>query len=185
MRDIHDINWLFNHYYKDNPELLRVVLLHSKMVAKKALDIVEKKKLPLDKKTVYIAAMLHDIGVIKCQAPDIKAHGDLPYLCHGIEGKKILENHGLYSFARICERHTGSGLTCEEIIKNNLPLPHQDLLPETLLEKLICYADKFFSKSGSLTKEKSIQQIENEMKKHGEESYSRFLELHRLFTFDR
>jgi uncharacterized protein len=47
-------------------------------------------------------------------------------------------------FARICERHTGSGLTAEEIVSGGLPLPERDFLPETLEEKIICLADKFF-----------------------------------------
>ena len=45
------------------------------------------------------------------------------------------------------KRHTGAGLTKKEIIEQELPLPQQDFLPETTEEKLICYADKFFSKT--------------------------------------
>lgn len=182
MSEISDINWLFKHYYKDNPELKRIVLTHSLQVAKLALKIVETKKLPLDPKDVYCAAFLHDIGVVKCYAPDIGAVGQLPYLQHGIEGMKILQNHGLHTYARVCLIHTGSGITAEEIKTNNLPLPQIDLVPETILEKLICYADKFFSKSQDLKKEKNIEEIISQMKKFGPEALERFLALNQLFS---
>jgi len=37
--------------------------------------------------------------------------------------------HGL-----VCERHTGTGITLEMIIKNNLPLPHRDMVPVSMEE---------------------------------------------------
>lgn len=181
MAGITDINWLFNKYYHDNPELLRIVMTHSEQVAKKALEIARKKRLPLDPKDIYIAAMLHDIGVVKCHAPDMNAVGKLNYLQHGVEGRKILEENKLFKFAKVCSNHTGSGISRKEIIKNNLPLPHKDFLPKTLLEKLICYADKFYSKSHDLTREKNVEEILLQMKKFGPESYQRFVKLHQLF----
>ena len=48
----------------------------------------------------------------------------------------------------MCERHTGTGITREQIERQQLPLPpdgHYE--PETIEEQLVCYADKFFSKS--------------------------------------
>jgi uncharacterized protein len=49
--------------------------------------------------------------------------------------------------ARVCERHTGTGLTPEVIKARELPLPEGDYRPETLEEQLVCYADKYYSKS--------------------------------------
>lgn len=178
----HDINWLYSKYYGNNPQLLETVYTHSQMVAKKALDIAYKKTLNLEKSEIFCAAMLHDIGVVKCNAPDIHAYGSLPYLQHGIEGRKILEEHGLYKFAKICERHTGSGITALEVKERNLPLPHKDMVPISNLEKLICYADKFYSKSGDLKREKTINEIEKQMERFGEGSLKRFKELHHLFN---
>lgn len=177
-----DINWLFFKYYGDNPQLRRIVTIHSEQVAKKAIEIAIAKKLPLDLKDIYIAAMLHDIGVVKCKANEIHAFGHLPYLQHGIEGKKILEKHGLYKYANICETHTGAGISKVDIKKYNLPLPEKDMLPKQLLEKLICYADKFFSKSHELTVEKPINEIIEQMKKYGEDSLKRFMDMHYLFN---
>ena len=58
--------------------------------------------------------------------------------------------------ARVCERHTGTGITLAMIEERGLPLPHRDFMPETLEEQLICYADKFYSKT-KLDKEKSVE----------------------------
>ncbi len=43
----------------------------------------------------------------------------------------------LEPIARICERHTGAGLTIDDIRRQALPLPLKDLLPETVEEKLV------------------------------------------------
>ena len=75
--------------------------------------------------------------------------------------------------ARICERHTGSGITADEIYERKLPLPEKDFLPETLEEKIICLADKFFSKSGDM-QEKSLDTIRKELAKFGSAPLERF-----------
>lgn len=93
-----------------------------------------------------------------------------------------MRSEGLPEIARVCERHTGSGLTAKEIAETGLPLPHVDLLPESLEEKLICYADKFFSKSGDPKAEKSLEKIRSSMAKFGPETLSRFENLHSLFN---
>ncbi len=84
--------------------------------------------------------MLHDIGVVRCNAPSIHCLGELPYICHGVAGREMLDNLGLHRHALVCERHTGSGLTVEDIIRQRLPLPHREMLPITTEEKfhLLC-----------------------------------------------
>ena len=94
----------------------------------------------------------------------------------------MMREIGLPGIARVCERHTGSGLTAKEIAEAGLPLPHIDLVPVSLEEKLICYADKFYSKSGNPNEEKSLERVMKSMEKFGEESLQRFLQLHALFT---
>ncbi|MCH5238763.1 MAG: HD domain-containing protein [Muribaculaceae bacterium] len=183
MPGISDINWLYHKYYSDNPELRNILAKHSECVAKKALQINKDKKLGIERRDIYIAAMLHDIGVVKCNAPGIHAFGKLPYICHGIEGEKMLSEAGLEQYASICSSHTGTGITKEEVIKNQIPLPaDRDYLPKTLLEKLICYSDKFFSKSNDLSREKELDEVRESMKKFGEPSLKRFDELHKLFS---
>ena len=177
-----ELETLYKEIYNENLPLLATVLIHSECVARKALICADKRNLPVDRELVLNGAMLHDIGVVKCYAPDINANGPLPYIQHGVEGQKILQLYGLTMFDKVCERHTGSGITAIEIKQQQLPLPHRDMLPVSLLEKLICYADKFYSKGGDLEREKSIPEIEKQLERFGESSLKRFKELHQLFN---
>lgn len=169
-------------YYSEDSELFHSLWIHSNRVAEKAQDIVSSAQIDCDIQFVTETALLHDIGIFKCNAPDIHCHGTLPYICHGVEGRKILEAEGLPRHALVCERHTGSGLTSDDIISQRLPLPARDMLPLTIEEKIICYADNFFSKSGNLTEEKSIDAIIAQLNKHSQEAVKRFIALHNLFT---
>ena len=89
----------------------------------------------------------------------------------------------LEPLARICERHTGSGLTVEDIRRQNLPIPEHNFLPETPEEKLICLADKFYSKSGDMA-EKKIPAIRKSMLKFGTGAVRRFDNLCAAFGLD-
>ncbi len=174
---------IINKYYEEGSALLDLLLTHSEMVARKAIAVAEAANLNVDRDFVYQAAMLHDIGIFRCNAPGIYCHGTEPYICHGIIGGGLLRKEGAdEAYARVCERHTGSGLTAKEIAETGMPLPHIDLLPETLEEKLICYADKFYSKSGDPTKEKSLERVRASMAKFGPDALARFDTLHALFN---
>lgn len=124
--------------------------------------------------------MLHDIGIFKCDAAGILCFGTEPYICHGRIGAELLRSEGFPRHARVCERHTGAGITKAQIIAQNLPLPQQDFLPETMEEKVICYADKFFSKT-HLDREKTIEQAEKSLSKFGDEGVLRFREWEKCF----
>ena len=124
--------------------------------------------------------MLHDIGIFKCDAAGIQCFGTEPYICHGRIGAELLRSEGFPRHARVCERHTGAGITKAQIIAQNLPLPQQDFLPETMEEKVICYADKFFSKT-HIDREKTIEQVEKSLSKFGEEGVLRFREWEKCF----
>ena len=124
--------------------------------------------------------MLHDIGIFKCNAAGIQCFGTEPYICHGRIGAELLRSEGFPRHARVCERHTGAGITKAQIIAQNLPLPQQDFLPETMEEKVICYADKFFSKT-HLDREKTIEQAEKSLSKFGDEGVLRFREWEKCF----
>ena len=143
-----DYQAIINQYYLEENKLKHILLVHSRSVANKALAIVDQhSELHINRQFVEEAAMLHDIGIFKCNAPGIQCFGNAPYIQHGRIGAELLRNEGYPQHARVCERHTGAGLTKKEIIEQELPLPQQDFLPETTEEKLICYADKFFSKT--------------------------------------
>ena len=177
-----DYNLIIHKYYSNNLELLQILLKHSKAVADKALAIAEAHpELRLDRQFIMEAAMVHDIGIIKTDAPDIQCFGTEPYIRHGVLGAEMLRAEGYPRHARVCERHTGAGLSLKEIEEQRLPLPHEDLLPETLEEKVICYADKFFSKT-KLEREKTLAEAERSVAKHGEEGLKRFREMEEIFN---
>jgi uncharacterized protein len=176
------IQTLIEKYYDRESRLYDTLLVHSTLVADKALRCIASRGITgIDTDFVKEAALLHDIGIFRCNAPDIYCEGELPYICHGVEGRKILEAEGLPRHALVCERHTGSGLTVEDIIRQGLPLPHRDMTPQTAEERLICYADKFFSKSGNIREEKSTERVIRSMERHGAESVARFMKLHEEF----
>ena len=176
-----DYQAIIDKYYPEDTELRRILITHSQSVARKALQIVSSHpELHLDARFIEEAAMLHDIGIFQTDAPGIHCFGSQPYICHGILGAELLRKEGYERHAWVCERHTGAGITKEQIEKQQLPLPHQDFLPETMEEKVICYADKFFSKT-HLDKEKSIEKAEKSLAKFGEEGVKRFQEWERMF----
>ena len=159
-----------------------IYMKHCRQVADKALDIARRKALPLDEQDIIDGAMLHDIGIVLTDAPGIDCHGQLHYMCHGTAGADLLRREGFDDrFARIAERHTGAGITAEEIAASGLPIPVRDYLPETLLERLICYADKFYSKSGDM-KEKPLERIIASMSKFTPSTLERFKALHKEFS---
>ena len=172
---------IIKKYYQEGTELYKILLEHSFSVADKSLSIAQMHpEMNLDKAFIYEAAMLHDIGVFKTNAADIYCYGEFPYICHGYLGRELLEAEGFPHHALVCERHTGAGLSLENIIKNNLPVPKRDMLPESREEQLICFADKFFSKLKP-GKEKSIDKIKKNLSKHGEDSVEKFDSWCKLF----
>lgn len=172
---------IIDKYYHDNSRLRTILEVHSRLVADKALRCADARSLPIDRQFTEEAAMLHDIGIFRCNAPDICCEGSLPYICHGVEGRTILEAEGLPRHALVCERHTGAGLTVHDIETQHLPLPHRDMTPRTIEERLICYADKFYSKSGDIRAEKPLERVIRSMERHGQDTLERFLALHREF----
>lgn len=172
---------IINKYYPEGSQLRDILLTHSQSVTSKALQIVAlHPELNVDVDFVKEAAMLHDIGIFRCQAPSICCFGEEPYIRHGVMGAELLRQEGYPKHARVCERHTGAGLSLEDIETQNLPLPHHDFMPETTEEQIICYADKFFSKT-KLDKEKTIEEAERSIAKFGTSGLQRFKEWERRF----
>lgn len=165
---------IIDRYYKEEPALRQLLLVHSEAVARKAVSIARRHpELGANVAFIAEAALLHDIGIIRTDAPGILCHGAEPYIRHGIIGAEMLRREGLERHARVCERHTGTGLTIHDITTQNLPLPHMDLVPETIEEQIICYADKFYSKSHP-EREKTIEQAARSLEKFGTEGVKRF-----------
>lgn len=174
-------NQIIDKYYPEDNALRHILITHSTLVMERAVRICDAHpELGINRQFVIEAAMLHDIGIFKCNAPSIHCTGDAPYICHGRIGAELLRAEGYPMHARVCERHTGAGLAKQEIVSQHLPLPEQDFLPETIEEKLICYADKFYSKS-YLEHQKSIEEAVRSLQKFGEEGVLRFMEWKKIF----
>jgi uncharacterized protein len=184
-----DSDVIITHFYPEDTPLRRLLLRHSTQVRDKALAILANPSRPpleLNAELVSTGAMLHDIGILQCHAPSILCVGTRPYIAHGVIGAEMLRDYGrahgidLEPFARICERHTGTGITAKEVREQGLPIPERDWLPETPEEKLVCLADKFFSKSGDM-KDKPASVVRRSLEKFGTDTVERFDALLRLF----
>ena len=168
------VNELIHKFCGGNEPLEALLLRHSNDVAQKALRIARAHpELGADETFLWEAAMLHDIGITQVYAPAIFCYGTEPYIRHGILGAEILQGEGLPLHARVAERHTGTGLTAREIVRQNLPLPHRDFTPQSIEEQIICYADKFYSKSHPDI-EKNQEQAMRSLEKFGSEGLAVF-----------
>ena len=175
---------IIDKYYIGQEELKQLLLLHSRQVADKAMSVLDlHPEIEADRTFVYEAAMLHDIGVVLCDAPKINCLGTHAYIEHGYLGAEILRQEGLPKHAAVAERHTGTGITMEQIMREQLPIPLQDYTPRTLEERLICYADKFYSKT-KLGQDKPMSKIRLHMWKYGSDAVQRFDELQQQFEPD-
>lgn len=172
---------LIEKFYAGNPVLKDILLKHSRQVMERCLSIaIAHPELNIDVQFVKEAAMLHDIGIIQTDAPGIHCYGTKPYICHGYLGAEMLRAEGLFRHARVCERHTGAGLMSEDIIRQDIPIPVCDYLPETIEEQLICYADKFYSKT-HLDKEKTLEKALKSVRKFSDEGAKRFMHWVEIF----
>jgi len=109
------------------------VVKHCKSVsafAVKIAKVCQQGGLKVDVSLVEISGLLHDIGRSRTHSVD-----------HAMVGGKIAHSFGLpNSIISIIERHAGGGITKEEAKK--LGWPVKDYLPQTIEEKIVCYADK-------------------------------------------
>ena len=126
--------------------------------------------------------MLHDIAIFLTNTPELGCTGKYPYVCHGYLGREILVTKGLFRHALVCERHVGVGITAAEIRRHELPLPKRDMIPISIEEQIICFADKFFSKNGDRAiTEKSIEDILRTIEQYGPDKLATFQSWIQLF----
>ncbi len=180
-----DPDAIINKYYHKGTDLYNILINHSRIVTQKSIEIGETlSELNPDIKFIEKAAMLHDIGIYLTKANSIGCKGEYAYICHGYLGRELLDHIGLPSkYGLVCERHTGAGITKENIILNKLPLPHRDMVPKTLEEKIICVADKFHSKSPKFSSKKiSTHEIIEELKKIHPQHSQRFTQWAKEFN---
>ena len=175
---------LISKYYEPGSLAFNSLIGHSRAVAQKALEVAEQlNNLNPDRVFIEEAALLHDIGMFWTNAPDIGCYGDKPYICHGYLGRELLEKEGLPAHALVCERHVVVGISIADIDRHRLPIPRRDMLPLTLEEKIICFADKFFSKKGdALAEEKQLEEVKRSIARYGADKLEMFDDMLRSFV---
>lgn len=179
-----DFDKIIEKYYTKGSDAYNLLTIHSRQVAELALQLADVSAVAVDRDFVWEAAMLHDVGICRTNAPGILCFGTEPYLRHGLIGKAMLLEEGLPRHALVCERHIGAGLTADEIREQGLPLPAVDMLPITVEEKLVCYADNFFSKS-HIAPARTYEQVRSQMARYGEGTLRRLEAMHEMFSGKR
>ena len=174
---------LLKQYYDSNSKAFKILVEHGRQVADKARKAAKNvSKLKPDLEFIEAAAVLHDIGIFLTRTPQFGCFGKHPYICHGILGGELLKEKGQSQLALVCERHVGVGISKEDIQRHNLPLPNRDMIPISIEEQIICYADKFFSKNGNgRVGEKSIPEIIDNLSRYGPDKVERFESWARMF----
>jgi uncharacterized protein len=140
--------------------LLDLVWTHSLIIRDIAMQLVEslkKRNIKIDEKQVEIGALVHDIGCYR--AYEFYGRKDGAYVQHGTKGYEILRKEGFSEeIARMAMIHLGVGLVKENIIASKLPFEKKDLIPITLEEELVAYADNFHSKAPKFFTFKTAQE---------------------------
>ena len=109
--------------------------------------------------------LIHSLSVAQKALKIVDAHPNLPINRSFVREAALLHDIGIFM--------TDAGLTLEEIIERQLPVPHREMVPVTLEEQIICFADKFFSKT-HLDEEKTVEKARKSIAKYGEEGLNRF-----------
>jgi uncharacterized protein len=102
--------------------------------------------LEVDTDLVRAGALLHDVGVYRLYGPAGELN-TVEYVRHGVLGHELLKDLGFpEEICRFASRHTGVGITRDEVLRGGLPIPVDDYVPGSGEEELVMYADKFHSK---------------------------------------
>jgi uncharacterized protein len=125
-------------------EAFESVYEHCRIVCEVAEQFLP--ELDVDPDLVRAGALLHDIGVYRLYT----ATGELDtteYVRHGLLGHELLDSLGFPdTISRFCSRHSGVGITRDDVRREALPIPVDDYVPGSREEELVMYADKFHSK---------------------------------------
>ncbi len=114
--------------------LTKNIINHVLAVSRKAIKIATQiSVIPINIKLVRIGAILHDIGRVRSHDYD-----------HAVIGGQIIREELKFSeqLARIAETHILGGISKDEA--KEFGLPEKNYLPETIEEKIVCLADKYF-----------------------------------------
>jgi uncharacterized protein len=132
----------------------RNVIRHAEKVSELACEIAEacrQRGVYVDLNLVEIGGLLHDIG-----------RGKTHSVHHAVIGAQIAKSLGLQeAVLSIIKKHVGGGITAKEAKK--LGWPRDVYVPQTVEEKIVCYADKLIEGSRRVPLEKTISQLSQEL----------------------
>jgi uncharacterized protein len=138
-------------------------------VAMRIANIFNSKGYRVDLKLVESGALLHDLG-------RGRTHG----IEHGAVGGQMARQLGMpMELAHIIERHVGAGLSQEEAQRNKLP--NGSYIPETLEEKIVCYADKLIEGAHEVGINSTIDNFAQELG-NNHPAIKRLQDLHKEMT---
>jgi uncharacterized protein len=116
---------------------------------------------------VEAGSILHDLGRVKTNTVD-----------HGVVGGQLGETLGLpQEVVNIIKRHVGAGITDKEA--EAMGWPKDNYVPQTLEEKIVCYADKRIDDGKVVSIEVEIEKLNRTGKPEAAERVRR---LHREIT---
>ena len=126
------------------------VVKHSVAVSKLAYELASeaaKKGYPVNLRLVKLGGLLHDIGRSMTHKVD-----------HGVKGGEIARKLRLpQKLVGIIECHVGAGIPEEE--SQAIGLPRRSYMPETLEEKIVCYADKLIKGRRRVTFQQAVKDM--------------------------
>lgn len=133
--------------YAPDSHAYDLVYTHCSIVADIAVDAVKRNNLDVDADLVFLACILHDIGTYTLYIPELRTFKSDGYQQHALIGATLLQAEGLpHEVVSAVRTHVLMGLSAAEIQSAGWKLPYIDLLPETTIGELLCYADRFHSK---------------------------------------
>jgi uncharacterized protein len=161
-------------------KILDRVLGHSVIVRRVAEHLADRVAEPVDRELLRVGAMVHDIGVYLLY--DRQGNrGPQHYLRHGVLGHDLLADLGFgETLCRFCSCHIGVGLTRQDVLDQQLPIPAADYLARTVEEALVTYADIFHSKSAP-SRFVTIEEYRRKLHNFGAVHQERFARLRERF----
>lgn len=130
------------------------VIRHVEAVTELAVEIAKackEKGYSVDLKLVEIGALLHDIGRSKTHS-----------VHHAVVGAEIAASLNMPEpVLSIIKRHVGGGISSTEAKK--LGWQKDIYIPQTLEEKIVCYADKLIAGSRRVPIEDTIEELSREL----------------------
>jgi uncharacterized protein len=130
------------------------VIRHVEAVSELACEIAEASKergYQVDVNLVEIGALLHDIGRSKTHTVN-----------HAVAGAEIARSLGLpEQVVSIIKKHVGGGIVAREAKK--LGWPEDVYVPQTIEEKIVCYADKLIEGSRRIPINKTVERFEQKL----------------------